>query len=345
MNLTTDKNIAFEYIKFVLIMGVVAIHSNVYVDYDVATNPVGFYIVDFFAAKFTMVCVPCFFILSGYLYFKNIEKFSWETYRSKTKSRISTLLIPYLIWNILDLALCILKYKFLGYPSYGVIDDDGISITRLLEGFWDHNNTYPYAFAFWFIRNLIVFVVISPIAYLLGGVSKYILCGFLAVVCAFDVNLWGFEYFIIGCGIASFFKHQFFNIKKSVALWALIAWCGIAATDLWVDFGRFGHFLKMVCTFGTFVSLFYFCKHIKISSKNKVVGAVISSTFLIYAVHQFFCTLTREFYIDIFGVDSAIGGVISFLLSLLTMVIISLGVGLIMRKFMPGVTKIMSGGR
>lgn len=345
MEIKTGKNIAFDYLKFILILGVVAIHSNVYIEVDGNASQVGYSIVDFFSAKFTTVCVPCFFILSGYLYFNNIKKFTWGTYLSKAKSRIYTLLIPYLIWNTLDLILCILKYKYLGYPSYGVIDDDGISITRLLEGYWNYHDTYPYAFAFWFIRNLIVFVIISPVAYLIGGINVYILGAFLLVLGAFDVSLEEFEYFVIGCGIATFFKSQLMEMTKSVAIVGLILWVGISAVNVMMDFGPVGYLMKMICTLGAFTALYYACQHLKISSENKAVGIAISSTFFIYAVHQSFCSITRDFYIGIFGIDSAVGGVVSFLLSFATMVVISFVVWLAMRKFMPGVTRILSGGR
>ena len=47
------------------------------------------------------VAVPVFFIMSGYLFFANVEKWSLKVYKAKILRRVKTLLIPYLIWNLL----------------------------------------------------------------------------------------------------------------------------------------------------------------------------------------------------------------------------------------------------
>lgn len=103
MEVNSNKNIVFNYIKFILILGVVAAHSNVYADYDAPDAPLGLNIVEFFSDRLIKVCVPCFFILSGYLYFNNTTQFNKATYLSKTRRRIHTLLIPYLLWNVIGL--------------------------------------------------------------------------------------------------------------------------------------------------------------------------------------------------------------------------------------------------
>ena len=47
------------------------------------------------------VAVPVFFIMSGYLFFANVEKWNLKVYKAKMLRRMKTLLIPYLIWNLL----------------------------------------------------------------------------------------------------------------------------------------------------------------------------------------------------------------------------------------------------
>lgn len=48
------------------------------------------------------VAVPLFFFISGYLFFFRTT-FSVDVYKKKLKSRIKTLLIPYLFWNFVVL--------------------------------------------------------------------------------------------------------------------------------------------------------------------------------------------------------------------------------------------------
>lgn len=345
MEVNSDKSVVFNYIKFILILGVVAIHSSIYAHCDIPANPIGRGIVLFFANGLTKVCVPCFFLLSGYLYFNNVDRFTRVTYLSKTRRRIYSLLIPYLLWNVIGLGIALLKYRFFNYPSFGVVEEGHLYIPRLVEGFWDYANGYPYAFAFWFIRNLIIFVVLSPLAYLIGGRNVYIFGAFIVALAAFDISLWGFEYFILGCGIATFFKKQLLEIKRSAAFPTLIIWVGIAAATLWVDFGRFGSLMLMSASVCAFFSLYYIFRQAEPRLDNRFVSTIVASTFFIYAVHQFFVTVTLDFYIGIFNIETAAGGIAAFLLSFLTKVAVSFIVWLIMRRCMPGVTRVLSGGR
>lgn len=55
------------------------------------------------------IAVPVLFFISGYLYFVNIDKLSYEQYKNKTRSRIKSLFIPYIFWNglyIMIYSLC-----------------------------------------------------------------------------------------------------------------------------------------------------------------------------------------------------------------------------------------------
>lgn len=345
MEVNSNKNIVFNYIKFILILGVLAVHSNVYADYDTPDVPLGRYIVEIFSTGLTKVCVPCFFILSGYLYFNNVAKFNRATYLSKTRRRIHTLLIPYLLWNLIGLAIILLKYRYFNYPSFGVVENGHICLPRLIEGFWDYAYGYPYAFAFWFIRNLIIFAILSPVAYFSGGKNVYLLGALLLTLAALDISLWGFEFFILGCGIATFFKKRLSGIKCHAAIFSAIIWCAIAVARTWIDFGRAGCLMLTVASICAFIFLFWLFQHAAPHLENRTIGTVVSSTFFIYAVHQFFCTITDDFYSGVFGLDSTLGGIAAFLFSFLTMLTVSILAWLIMKKFMPGITGILSGGR
>ena len=88
-----------KYIEFVLAFSVIFIHTyNVEVygllaEYGGA-GAVLWYVENFFNSM-QSVCVPFFFVLSGYLFFQN---YSWQKVWEKYRSRIYSLLIPYVIW-------------------------------------------------------------------------------------------------------------------------------------------------------------------------------------------------------------------------------------------------------
>ncbi len=100
-----------ELLRFPLTVFVVFIHS-------VGTPPLtlpdyaNFGAMDFFnivritcSNVLTHTAVPCFFMISGFLYFLNLKQWNLKTYQQKTVRRIHTLLIPYVAWNLLSLAV------------------------------------------------------------------------------------------------------------------------------------------------------------------------------------------------------------------------------------------------
>ena len=50
------------------------------------------------------MAVPCFFLMSGSLFFRGLEDWDWKACGRKLRSRVHTLLIPYLIFNMLCIA-------------------------------------------------------------------------------------------------------------------------------------------------------------------------------------------------------------------------------------------------
>ena len=58
-----------------------------------------------FAQGICRIAVPCFFMISGFLYFSKLEKWDKRVYFEKEKKRVRTLLIPYILWNAIAIAL------------------------------------------------------------------------------------------------------------------------------------------------------------------------------------------------------------------------------------------------
>ena len=107
------------------------------------------------------VCLPAFFILSGYLFFGNApQKPQWKWFLGKIRSRIFTLLIPYLI--AVAIAWFCYYFAIKAVPSMvdGFLGDrwkDPVFV------FW----TGPVNLSLWFIRELMILVVLSPLVYLI----------------------------------------------------------------------------------------------------------------------------------------------------------------------------------
>ena len=116
------------------------------------------YPVSFFSLVLFGSAVPLFFGISGYLFF-NKQDFNVDIYRDKLKKRVKTLLIPYVSWNILYILFNVALLKFKG-ESFDVITQIG-SIWCM------PNSLFPADPALWFVRDLMLCMVLTPILYII----------------------------------------------------------------------------------------------------------------------------------------------------------------------------------
>ena len=176
----------FDWLRFPLIVGVVFIHSfGKSFDYNAIdfAHLTGIDCYNLFRVSIsqvlTHVCVPTFYLISGYLFFIGLEKWNWKTYLNKIKKRIKTLLVPFLIWN----TICILL------ALYGVFRHEGLigvqsffANNNYMHLYWDckawnldrtnllgggNIATSPYCVPLWFLRDLMVVCVCSPLLFIL----------------------------------------------------------------------------------------------------------------------------------------------------------------------------------
>lgn len=133
-----------------------------------------------------VVAVPVFFVISGYFFFYKTNVFDKEIYIKKIKKRIKTLLIPYLLWNLLPVLLITggnmysIIFRGKSFDAlkefYTSLWDDG-----LYHIWWDKTSgTMPFDSPLWYLRDLIVVCILSPLIYYgikrLGWIFLSLLC-------------------------------------------------------------------------------------------------------------------------------------------------------------------------
>lgn len=131
----------FDWLRFPLIVGVVFIHSfGKPFDYEALDiyNLSGIDCYNLFRVSvskvLTHVCVPTFYFISGYLFFKGLESWNSARYKEKLKRRVKTLLIPFLIWNTICIFLSLQSY-FRHYGMAGVLEF--LSDNNYWHLYWD----------------------------------------------------------------------------------------------------------------------------------------------------------------------------------------------------------------
>ena len=98
-------------------------------------------------------CVPFFFVISGYLFYRT---FNITKIKDKLLSRIRSLLIPYIIWNLIY-AVFMITLTTMGFIQNANIERSVLGVIFQ----WINSSFSPL----WFLKYLMIFVIISPIMY------------------------------------------------------------------------------------------------------------------------------------------------------------------------------------
>lgn len=110
------------------------------------------------------IAVPCFFVFSGYFFYYSFDgRLSINWLKNKWEKRIRTLLIPYLVWNVLLIAFILIKNDVF---CFGGIKDD---FSRQLQdsGIYGALWRLPVNIPLWYMRDLICLSILSPLFYFL----------------------------------------------------------------------------------------------------------------------------------------------------------------------------------
>jgi fucose 4-O-acetylase-like acetyltransferase len=203
MKISSYNSQKIRVLSFVAIMMVLYIHACFQ---EAADFPIALYVqrvIQFSGLSF--VANPLFFCISGFLFFTGVAKVS-DCY-PKIKKRAKTLLLPYVIWNI----IFVLWYVVLGIlPGVSQFVNSNVSeyFTGGLFGALDAFIS-PAAFQLWYLRDLIIYVLLSPLFYVCLKRFKWglplllFIAGSLGIIyLPSEIKIWGAFFFVLGSYIA-----------------------------------------------------------------------------------------------------------------------------------------------
>lgn len=158
MNIEENKyRNKITYISFLLSLIVVVRHT---VNIEVYNLQGGIlWCIESFFRSVSEVAVPTFFVISGYLFFVN---FKYDKIFLKWKTRFFSIVIPYLIWNVVAYMYyqAIVLIPFISNNINQSVEEFSLKMLLLNALFGYHNIT-------WFLRNLIIYIFITPIIFFL----------------------------------------------------------------------------------------------------------------------------------------------------------------------------------
>jgi len=356
MDALTSRVISF--LRFPLIVAVIGIHCNLLVKHPELETRSVFYFLVYITMKLVCIAVPLFFFISGFLFFKE-GYLDLNLYKKKLKTRIYTVLIPYLLWNIIYFV--IIGVIQLIKPDTLVILHKHIADFRwqdFLWIFWDISQITGLADdqraclvgAFWFLQCLLVLFLLSPIIYYL---IKYIRHYTLLIICIlyftdFIPEMPGIQcnaivYYTFGAYL-SIIGIDFISILKRIPLQAHIILMIIAVivsywwNENYIIYNFTDLFLQAV--------VFGITAYMIENKRWKESKYLVSSVFFVFAVHRLFSASllsVSSYLIPILDNDFLL--YLYYLLLILLTVIASLIVYRISLKLVPGITGILNGCR
>ena len=124
----------------------------------------------FFSNALAHFANPLFFAISGYLLFAGLEAFAFADYVNTLKKRVISLVVPYMFWVFL--------WTLIGLLILNLIGGDAFPILQEKFAAWDSDPfgcvyNLPLAFQFWFIKDLMKLMLLSPLFFLLASRLGY----------------------------------------------------------------------------------------------------------------------------------------------------------------------------
>ncbi len=303
----------------------------------------------FISGNIAKIGVPSFFMLSGVLFYRD---FTFKKYPEKMKKRFFSLLIPFYLWNFFRFAFFYALGKWDTVSRFLAINPIYFTTENLINSIF----FYKYNLGYWFMYQLILYTVLSPLIYILLKNKKVAVLSLTALFIVFStdvlgelsVNVFhgrfiqvdGLFYYMFG---AFFGMHYFDIVNKRGKNVTKVALVGILLGQaLLVAFNK------------TNVLAFYllFCSVMSVSFwyaydglvKREITTKISTITFFIYSAHGTVLELLQAGFGALVPKNSAFALVEYLILPIITLTILVL-VSLFLKKYLSRIWRVLNGSR
>lgn len=379
--MTNDELLSktIKLLRFPLCAGVPFAHFNlsqgiwIHGEHLGTDNPQWYYIFIQLASEILpSIIVPCFFLFSGYLFFYH-KDFNSGVYKQALKKRARTLLLPFLLWNFIAILwelkcfvpgisaffrpmqveftpIRLLNTLFCNLPNTGIfIYPDSTSAAT---------EVFPIDTPLWYIRELMIMVILTPIIYWVVKKCKGWGLAVLGI-------LWGvsnlFKDNPLGLYLGFFFTGAFF--------FSCGAFFSINKKNFVTEFGKFRHAIvlyvvliiidiltlkmdynwpihKVEILVGV-VAVITVAAQLAQWGKVKIGDTLSGSSFFIYAFHCIFISDLGKIAFSLLHVphDNPWAMLALYLAVPILSILICLATYIVLKRYVPMACKLLTGGR
>lgn len=299
------------------------------------------------------VAVPAFFFMSGMLFFRE-KDFSLSLYKKKILSRLKTLLVPYLLWNLICIFIIwILQSIIPGFQLLLHKPITQLSITDFLLLFWNISKVThlpddqigPLVGQFWFLQCLMLLVLLSPFIYI--GIKKLnlifpLIFGVIYIGFSFptfpSINWQAFFYFILG----SWFSINSISVSKTFKKLNIIT-CILFIFDCALSF--FIYDIIIINNILILVISFNIASYL-ISKGFTLPKLLTAASFFIFCFHRFLtASMTNIAKLKIIPTQTELQATSFYIFGTILVIVFCVLIYLLMSRFIPTITNILIGGR
>lgn len=319
-------------LSFVLCLGVIFIHTYNLGIYGIESlNGFVFRFETFTNKLASGICVPYFFAISGFLFFRN---FDLSCLTKKYKSRFHSILLPYSIWS----TIYYLFFVFLTMTPLSRFMNGSIEVEFGIKAYLDY--VWNGYYTLWFLRVLIWMILCAPLLWLFLKQRKYYwpepvlaLLIFLSIkeksVLFFNI------YYILGAYLGiNYSKWIAKGVTKQTVLLAGLCLLGLVAMGGTYS-GTILYNCAFICSSWLVLDFFAF---------DKELPWWMKCTFFFYCGHDMILESVEKAILIVFGKSEAMA-LIDYIVAPFITVFILIGIAYLLKTYGKPVWKILNGGR
>lgn len=338
-------------LRFPLIVGVLFIHSHTTFSGN-QDSFITYFIRNIISNELASVAVPLFFLMSGYLFFLKFNTLTKTIYMEKLKARTRTLFIPFLFWNIATLLLIALAQSL---PVNKAFSAGTMSLIAGYNVFDYLINVFgigklPISFQFWFIRDLMLLVILTPI---IDFANKRTPLPFLSILFAcWMLDFWPIYtpsiaavlFFSVGAFFGGYNKNLFCFDKYGIPIIAIYTpIIIIGALFAQESFTPYLHRSGIV--FGIASVLFLTKLVMKSRHIKNTLLSLSGVSFFVFAAHEPLQTIIFKLAYKMLSPESWVLSLFLYFIVPIFSIIILVSIYRILLNFTPVVLNIVTGGR
>ncbi|MEO3135261.1 acyltransferase [Turicibacter sanguinis] len=348
--LSKEEKSRIDIIKFIAIIFVVYIHSYYTSSIEGESMILSSWLIIYQKTISSLIArcgVPIFFLISAILFFSKERKYS-----SVIKSKLKTIVIPYLFWNTFWITIWIFLQQIALTKNYFGVNDNILNkdIAGLLHlyGIGQVFPAYPLDYPLWFMRDLFIIFLISPLLKLV--ISKFTKTSFLiGVIMTFLPDFWFktvLSYFLIGGSVVYLDFH--FTILDKISLSKLsLGYFGFILILILMLIFEFPFRNVVINFFVLFSVLFWFRVSKKIYDCKRIRLCFLrlsNYTLIIYVFHEMTLSCVKKVTLKLFP-TSDLFIFMEYNIVPLIVIVVCILVGMMMKKNFPKIYSISMGGR